>query len=67
MDNLMTFSNLRRDEYTGEVLFRGRWYSEEEYLELREDMEDHEYHRDEAAEERAEARAELEREDPWAA
>lgn len=67
MDNLMTYANLRRDNYTKEVCLKGRWYTEEEYFELREDIEHDESHRDKEAEERAEARAEMEREESWAA
>lgn len=68
MDNLLTYSNLRRDNCTGEVCFKGRWYTEEEYLELQNDMGHDEYNYDCAMEDRAELRAEDEQqEESWAA
>ncbi|MBI9113272.1 hypothetical protein, partial [Maridesulfovibrio ferrireducens] len=63
MDNLMTCSNLRRDDCTGEILFRGRWYSEEEYFELQNDRERDEHERDCEVEARTEDK---EMEESWA-
>lgn len=63
----LSVMNLRRDDFTREILFRGRWYTEEEYLELRESMAQDEYDYDCAMESRAEARAEMEEEESWAA
>ncbi|OEU67121.1 MAG: hypothetical protein BA863_08630 [Desulfovibrio sp. S3730MH75] len=65
MDNLRTYSNLRRDKCTGEVLFRGRWYSEEDYLDLQSNVERDEYEHDCELEARAEDK-EME-EESWAA
>ncbi|OEU64776.1 MAG: hypothetical protein BA863_04735 [Desulfovibrio sp. S3730MH75] len=64
MDNLSTYSNLRRDKCTGEVLFRGHWYNEEDYLDLQSNVERDEYERDCELEARAEDK---EMEESWAA
>lgn len=55
---------LPRDRRTGEVHFMGRWYTEEEYLELRENMERDEDERKYEAEDHA---GDKEREESWAA